>query len=110
MQSPVCGLQPTLEYFIDDQGDFSWGGHSAETADEALGTGEPRKERDAHQLENAQRFLQRILENGPMASNDIHAKAQQLNISRATLWRAKEVLAIKASKERGTGEWLWRLP
>jgi hypothetical protein len=45
-----------------------------------------------------------------MPNGDIKLKAKAAGISNATLWRAKEALAIKASKERGTGEWWWRLP
>ena len=104
------GEKPTLEYFIDrNTGTFRWGDETAESPDEALGTGEPRKEREAHELDGAKRFLENFLSQGPKPSNDIKTKARDAGISNATLWRAKEGMDIRASKERGTGEWWWRL-
>jgi RecA-family ATPase len=103
--------KPTLEYFIDkDTGAFRWGAETSESPDEALGTGEPRKERESHELDGAKRFLENFLSQGPKPSNDIKAKSRDAGISNATLWRAKEHLDVRASKERGTGEWWWRLP
>ena len=109
-KSTLAGFQPTLEYFIDKDGLFRWGNQTTETADEALGTGEPRKKHEAQHLEAAVRFLEDILGNGPKPSNDVKSKARDAGISNATLWRAKESMDVKASKERGTGEWWWRLP
>jgi RecA-family ATPase len=109
-KSSLASLQPTLEFAINDDGSFSWGDETHETADEALGTGEPAKQREAQQLDGAKRFLETALSSGPMPNGEIKAKAEASGISNATLWRAKEALAIKASKERGSGEWWWRLP
>lgn len=108
-KSSLAKLQPTIEYFIDVDGGFRWGGESSESADEALGTGEPRKDREAQQLGAAKRFLEEVLSNGTMPSSKVKAKAGEKGISNRTLWRAKEMLDIRASKERGTGEWFWRL-
>lgn len=44
-----------------------------------------------------------------MPSNKVKAKAKTGGVSNMTLWRANELLDIKASKERGSGEWCWRL-
>lgn len=112
-KSSVSGLQATLEYFISGTtGQFSWGDKTSESADEALGTGEPKKAREAQQLDSAKRFLEETLSNGPMPSSDVKDRAEKAGISNRTLWRAKEELGIKASKERGnlTGEWWWRVP
>lgn len=109
-KASLAGLQPTVEFFIDDKGGFRWGGETADTADEALGTGEPKREREAKQLDAATRFLQDALSAGPMPSNQLKEKAQKAGISWRTVWRAKEkTLDVRASKERGTGEWFWRL-
>jgi RecA-family ATPase len=108
-KSSLAGLQPTLEFFIDQAGVFRWGGETSESADEALGTGEPRRDREAKQLDAATRFLQNVLNDGPIPSNRVKEKAKDLGISNATLWRAKEQINIRASKERLTGEWFWRL-
>jgi RecA-family ATPase len=106
----VAGFQPTIEFFIDDQGAFRWGQQTADTADEALGTGEPKRDREARERDAAQDFLTKLLSVAPMPSNTVKAKAQEAGISNGTLWRAKEVVGVRASKERGTGEWWWRLP
>jgi RecA-family ATPase len=108
-KSSVAGLQPTIEYFIDDNGGFRWGGETSDTADDALGTGEPKANREAKQLDAATRFLQDALSVGPMPSNKLKTKAIESGISWRTVWRAKEMLEIRASKERGSGEWFWRL-
>ena len=108
-KASLAGLQPTVEFFIDDDGGFRWGGETSESADEALGTGERRKDREAKQLAAALRFLQETLSMGPTPSNKLKEKAQQAGISWRTVWRAKEALDVQATKERGTGEWFWRL-
>jgi archaellum biogenesis ATPase FlaH len=109
-KSSLAGLQPTLEFFINSKsGEFSWGGETSDSADDALGTGEPRKEREAQRLDAAKRFLERALESGPAPSNDIKEKAAKAGIAWRTVWRAKEELEVKASKARGSGEWFWRL-
>ena len=108
-KASLAGLQPTVEFFIDSDGGFRWGGETSDTADEALGTGEPKRERESKQLDAATRFLQDALSTGPMSSNDVKTKAQKAGISWRTVWRGKEMLDIRASKERGTGEWFWRL-
>ena len=45
-----------------------------------------------------------------MPSKTIDAKREAAGISDKTLWRAKDTLGVKASKERGSmgGEWWWR--
>jgi hypothetical protein len=103
---------PSLGFYIDEKG-FRWG-REVDTDAEGLLTASKAdtRRKDRAQLEAATRFLEETLSNGPMPSNDVKAKAKEAGISNATLWRAKETLDIKASKERGnlTGEWWWRLP
>jgi hypothetical protein len=108
-KASLAGLQPTVEFFIDSEGGFRWGGETMESADDALGTGEPRKGREPEQLETAKRFLADVLASGPMASNRIRQRAGDAHIAWRTIWRAKEALDVQASKARGTGEWFWRL-
>jgi RecA-family ATPase len=103
---------PSLGFYIDEKG-FRWG-RQVDTDAEGLLTASRsdtrRKERA--QLEAAQRFLEETLSNGPISSNDLILKGQEAGISKSTIWRAKEELGIKASKERGNlaGKWLWELP
>lgn len=108
-KSSLAKLQPTIEFYIDADGGFRWGGQTSDTADDALGTGEPKRERESKALDAAKQFIEKLLSIGPMPSNDVKAKAREAGISNATLWRAKEMLDIRASKERGSGEWWWRL-
>ncbi|MGH7794106.1 MAG: AAA family ATPase [Candidatus Binatia bacterium] len=110
-KSSLAALQPTIEFFIDGDGGFRWGGETSESADDALGTGEPRQQRDSKQLDSAMRFLQDVLSNGPMPTNDLKQRALTGGMSWRTIWRVREksLLNIKASKERSSGEWFWRL-
>ena len=68
----------TIEFFIDDDGRFKWGKRSDETADEILGVGEPKGKREAQQFENARKFLEEILANGPMASEKVKQVASRI--------------------------------
>jgi hypothetical protein len=98
---------PSLSFYIDADG-FSWGGVVDTNADELLQDGQQRG-REKAQQDAATKFLQDILSSGPMPSNDVKEKAAAAGIAWRTIWRAKETLRIKAMKERGTGEWFWRL-
>jgi len=103
---------PSLGFYIDEKG-FRWGGHVSANADELLATNRSdNRRRDKVQLEAAAQFLRDTLSNGPMPSKAIDDKATASGISNKTLWRAKDTLGVKASKERGSmgGEWWWRLP
>jgi putative DNA primase/helicase len=102
-KSSVSGLQPTLEYFISGiTGQFSWGGKTSESADEALGTGEPRKEREAQQLDAAKRFLEKALDNGPQPSSDLKDRAEKAGMELEQMWgnAAQANLAIAQSVAR----------
>jgi RecA-family ATPase len=101
---------PSLSFSIDDAG-FRWGDQVDSDAEELLAAGrtEGRKKENV-QLETAKQFLREVLSNGPAASNDVRTRADKAGVAWRTVWRAKEKLSIKATKERGTGEWLWRLP
>jgi RecA-family ATPase len=105
----LAGLQPTIEFYIDKDGGFRWGGESSESADEALETGEPRRGREPEQLEAAKKFLADVLADGAQPSNTVRERAIKTGVAWRTVWRAKEALGIKASKSRESGEWFWRL-
>ena len=99
----------SLGFYIDEKG-FRWG-QEVDTDAEGLLTASrtDTRRKEKGQLEAAKSFLQETLSSGPIASNSVKAKAQQAGISNATLWRAKEILDIRSSKERGSGDWWWRL-
>ena len=101
----------SVSFCIDENG-FRWGGHVAANADELLASSRSDNRREKVQLEAAESFLRETLSNGPMTSNGVKDKAEAAGIANKTLWRAKDTLNIKATKERGSlgGEWWWRLP
>jgi len=106
----IAGLQPTIEFYIDTEGGFRWGGESSESADEALETGEPRRGgKEPEQLEAAKKFLGDVLANGTLATNTVKERAAKTGVAWRTVWRAKDALGIKSSRSRETGEWFWRL-
>lgn len=112
MKNSIGSKSPSVSFCIDENG-FRWGGHVAANADELLASNRPdNRQREKVQLEAAEQFLRETLSSGPMTSNSVKAKAETAGISNRTLWRAKDTLHIKATKNRGSldGEWWWRLP
>jgi hypothetical protein len=107
VKNSLGAKQPSLSFSIAD-GQFRWGEVVETDADELLQAPQQHG-REKAQLEAARQFLKQYLNTGPMPSNKVKAKAGNTGISNATLWRAKELLNIKASKEHGSGEWWWRL-
>ena len=91
--------QRSLSFYIND-GRLRWGEEVDTDADELLQPSQSQG-REKLQLEAGKQFLEEILASGRRPSNDVKAKAKEAGISNATLWRAKELLDIKASKERG---------
>lgn len=65
--------------------------------------------------EAAKDFLLEILSNGPVAAKEIMQEAQDFEISKRTLYRAKDRLNIKSFRKgeegvQGGGVWHWELP
>jgi hypothetical protein len=108
VKSSLARLQPTLEFSIGEDGEFSFGAETSETADEALGTGEPPKQRERVQTDKAKEFLETRLASGEVASTVLEVEAERLGLKRA-IWRAKAEMGIKARKGVG-GRFFWRLP
>jgi putative DNA primase/helicase len=80
--------------------------HVDVTATEAMlaaETGRPPAERDS-----AKALLQKMLADGPMPMKDIlEAALAEKNISKRTLYRAKDELGIEAIKDGPGGTWRW---
>lgn len=112
-KASLSGLQATLEFQIEENGVFRWGGETTESADEALGTGEPPKQRERAQLDAAMEFLKKALADGAVASTELMEAAKKLGLHRA-IWRAKDEWKengkpkIKPIKGTG-GAWYWSL-
>jgi RecA-family ATPase len=109
VKNSLAPKQPSLSFYID--GGFRWGAEVDTDADQLLQPSQGPA-REAQQLDRAKRFLEEVLSDGPRLSSDVKDRAGKAGIANKTLWRAKEMLGIKASKERGnlSGEWWWRLP
>ena len=64
-------------------------------------------------LEEAMDFLQDILADGAVATNEIIKASRAAGISWATMRRAKEALCSKPGRRscgnQGKGEWMWEL-
>lgn len=100
----------SVSFYIDESG-FRWGKQVDSDAETLLAANKNGgRARERVQLDSAQKFLTDLLSNGPVASNSVRDKADKAGMAWRTVWRAKEALNVKASKERGTGEWFWRLP
>jgi len=106
------GVKTTsLSFYIRDDGNagrFEWGENVDIGVDELLSSDETKK-LDNSQLVAAKRWLEQQLANGSTPSNTIKDSAEKAGIAWRTVWRAKDELNVKARKEKGTGEWRWRL-
>jgi hypothetical protein len=60
--------------------------------------------------DNAKRFLEDLLADGPVKQTEVEDAAKANMISNATLRRAKEELKIVAEKDGYQGPWMWKLP
>jgi len=83
------------------------------TATEALRAASECK--SPSEIDNAKHFLEALLSNGPVSSNDVKEAAKENGISLSTLRRAKENLGIDVRKdgppnEKGERTWQWHLP
>jgi len=99
--------QPTLEFFIEKDGNFRWGNQTMETADELLGP-EQSRQREHVQMDRAKEFLEKMLSNGAVSSVVLEQEADKLGLKRA-IWRAKPEMGIRARKAAG-GRFFWSLP
>jgi hypothetical protein len=81
------------------------------TAAQVIRAGRPGEE-DAgdEKLREAVRFLEAALADGPRPTREVKTAAEEASISKATLRRAREALAVTASKDGYQGAWSWRLP
>ena len=94
---------PAIAFALKDG--FNWIGEYDITLDELLAGG-ITPQRGRHR-EKAKEFLESILEDGEVSSNDIYEQAEAEGISRRTLERAKSELGVR-SVQFSDG-WAWRL-
>jgi hypothetical protein len=84
---------------------IEWLGTTTLTANELC---KPNNAGDGSALNEAIDFLEEILAEGPMSSEEVKAEAKEADISPATLNRAKKVIGIKPKKT--ASHWEWKLP
>lgn len=76
------------------------------TADEALA---PETPGEVGQLERARDWLREALSSGPVEALTVIRDAAENNISKKTLYRAKDDLGARSKKTGTRGPWVWEL-
>jgi putative DNA primase/helicase len=118
LSEPAAGLAYVVESttILDNDGNaiptarVTWEpGTVSTTASQALAATD-QGDADKSSLDEAKEFLQEALNNGPVASKAIQTEARQAGVQERTLWRAKSLLGIKATKEGFSDGWHWQLP
>jgi hypothetical protein len=109
-KSNVSARHRSLSYRLQqgDQGlTIAWRGETDWTADALLETRVSEEDRSA--LDEACDFLGSVLENGPVASDDLKAQAQALGLTERTPNRAKKTMGVKSKKVKGPlgPQWVW---
>ena len=107
VKSNLGCLAPSLEYFIDDTGSFSWTGPSSLTPEELMtdrpiGAGLPLRKLAAG-------WLRDYLSEGKRSQYDVETAARRDGICITTLRRAKFDLGVVSIKESIFGGWVWAL-
>lgn len=99
---------PAVGFRIDEKG-FVWTGKSDLTVDQILSQfNEGKGGRSA--IDEANEFIIGILQNGPVAANDVYQEARSAGISKSSLMRAKDKLKINCFREKDKGRnacWMW---
>jgi putative DNA primase/helicase len=108
VKSNLGCLAPSLEYFIDDTGSFSWTGPSSLTPEELMtdrpiGAGLPLRKLAAG-------WLRDYLSEGKRSQYDVETAARRDGICITTLRRAKFDLGVVSIKQSISGYWVWALP
>lgn len=89
-----------------------WGSELQGTARELLAEPEEtREDREAPARDGAKEFLLELLQEGPVATEEIKAEGKDAGFTFATLRRAKDVIGAKARKNGfEDSRWFWSLP
>jgi putative DNA primase/helicase len=91
-----------------ETGRLEWEDHAVSiSADEAL---EVQKGKQPEKLSEAVEWLRNRLSAGCCESTALESDAKAAGITRATLWRAREKLRVRATKGRIDGKWWVSLP
>ena len=104
---------PPLAFRISDSG-LTWETEpvrSAADPESLLGTTlMPESSESRADLVDAQRFLESLLADGPVASAEVLRHAKDNGIAERTLWRAKRALKVDTMRPPGSKGWVWFRP
>jgi len=109
----LAAKPPALKYRLNETQDgliVAWAGESPHTARSLLA--EPETQEESNALSDARNYLLEALADGPMDSEKLKRDARKAGHSEKTLFRAKNLLAVKGQKVGfGDGQhWGWCLP
>jgi hypothetical protein len=109
IKSNLAPLGEAIGYELRNDG-FFWTDHCDLTIERLFATSE-----GGSALHDAKAFLLDLLADGEVPANEIYAQADNRDIAKRTLHRAKEelrVLAVKSGDpgEKGFRKWYWKLP
>jgi hypothetical protein len=109
IKNNLGAFAPALAFTITDAG-LQWAPGTVEgVAEDLLAGDEPGSRTDRKERDDARRFLQDALADGPVASKELYQDAKANGIAARTLERAKTELGIQAARQ-GRGPWYWMLP
>ena len=95
--------------FTLESGEFHWTGQSDLTVARMFKNEPVEDERTT--VDEAKEYLSETLKNGDVEQAILKSEAEDLDISYATLRRAKKALGVISHKSGGKGaKWVWRLP
>jgi putative DNA primase/helicase len=100
---------PLIDYDFGAQR-VIWGDPLYGSAHELLGEFEGEGLRPAKARDMAADFLDELLADGPVPTNDVQKAATAAGLSWATVRRAADKLGVTAEKVGIGGGWAWRLP
>jgi len=103
LKSSTAQEGPAIGFELSPEG-FFWTGLSDMTAGSLLKA--DTQDEDKSAMSEAVEFLSEVLSDGPVAAKQVLAEAEDLDISKRTLERAKTKLKVRSIKEGG--QWLWK--
>ena len=114
VKSNLSAPPEAISFHFTEDGCFAWGGVVDVTV-QALLAPPQRGDEEASVRDEPKAFLREVLASGPLEEKTVRKEANEKEISKRTLDRAKAELEVKSyrlseSGKRGAGRWYWQLP
>ena len=107
-KSSTCRAGASLEFSIDDEGRFEWGGTSTLRADDLVAA--PRRRGPEPRVrDEVEAWLQETLVGGEVKANEVYRLAAARGYARSTINRAADRLGVVRTGEPGSRSSGWRL-